>query len=129
MTPKEIVERFWEVMGTNDFAAASQLLTQDYEGHWPQSGEMIRGRENFAAINTAYPAKGPWQFTIHRLVAEGDSVVSDVTVTDSDLVATVVSFHTVRGEQIARQVEYWPDPYEAPAWRAKWVSTTEGGKP
>ncbi len=124
MTPKEIVERFWEVMGTNDCAAASQLLTQDYEGHWPQSGEIIRGRANFAAINTTYPAKGPWQFTIHRLVAEGDSVVSDVTVTDGDLVAGVVSFHTVRGEQIAHQVEYWPDPYEAPAWRAKWVSTT-----
>ncbi len=129
MTSKALVERFWEVMGTNDFTAASQLLTQDYEGHWPQSGEIIRGRENFAAINAAYPAKGPWQFTIHRLVAEGDSVVSDVTVTDSDLVVTVVSFHTVRGEQIARQVEYWPEPYEAPTWRAKWVGAPDGGTP
>ena len=128
MTPREVVERFWQVMGTNDFAAASEMLTTDYVGIWPQSRELIRGRKNFAAINSAYPARGPWRFAINRLVAEGAEVVSDVAVTDGDMVATVISFHTVRGERIARQVEYWPDPYDPPAWRARWVETVEGGQ-
>jgi len=28
--------------------------------------------------------------------------------------------HRARG-RIVRQTEYWPDPFEAAAWRAQWV--------
>jgi hypothetical protein len=27
----------------------------------------------------------------------------------------------VREGKILRQVEYWPDPFEAAAWRSQWV--------
>ena len=56
MDNKQILENFWSTMATNDFYAASQLLHDDYILEWPQSGERIRGRDNFAAINTFYPA-------------------------------------------------------------------------
>ncbi len=49
MSPKETIENFWQVMNTNDFQAASQLLAEGYELLWPQSAERIRGRANFAA--------------------------------------------------------------------------------
>lgn len=126
MTARDTVLDFWRVMGTNDFHAAAQLLSADYEGHMPQSREVIRGRENFAAVNTAYPAQGAWRFTVNRCVAEGDTVVTDVTVTDGAITATVISFHTLRGGKIARQVEYWPDPYDPPPWRRAWVEIEEG---
>ena len=45
-------------MQTNDFAKASEWLSPDFEGFWPQSGELIVGRDNFAAINSYYPANG-----------------------------------------------------------------------
>ena len=59
--------------------------------------------------------------TVHRLIAEGDEVVSEVTVTDGVLTARAITFSTVRDGRIIRQTEYWPDPFEAAAWRAQWV--------
>ena len=118
---KKTVLAFWSAMQTNDFAAASNLLAGDYELYWPQSSERIRGRANFAAVNAHYPAHGPWRFTVHKLLAEGDEVVTEVSVTDGAVEATVITFSTVRNGLITKQVEYWPDPFEAPAWRREWV--------
>ena len=121
MEPKDVVLRFWETMGINDFEAASRWLSEDFELIWPQSGELIRGRANFAAINTHYPAHGRWQFTINDLVTEGAKVVSDVSVTDGEMTARAITFSTVQDGKISIQVEFWPDPYDPPAWRAEWV--------
>ena len=121
---RAVVERFWTAMRANDFAAAGALLHDDYVLDWPQSGERIRGRANFAAVNAHYPAAGRWSITLQRLVTEGDQVVSEVTVTEGAVDARAVTFSTVRGGAILHQIEYWPDPFPAAAWRAEWVETT-----
>ena len=118
---KQVVEQFWEAMRANDFRAAGELLHDDYILDWPQSGERIRGRANFVAINEHYPAAGRWQFTIHRMIAEDDEVVTDVTVTDGVTTGRAITFSTVRDRKILNQTEYWPDPFEAVLWRAQWV--------
>jgi len=118
---KQIVENFWVAMQTNDFQNAGELLHDEYVLDWPQSGERIRGRANFVASNENYPAHGRWEFTIHRLLAEGDEVVSDVSVSDGVVKARVITFSTVRDRRILRQTEFWPDPFEPAAWRAQWV--------
>ena len=118
---KEIVARFWATMNSNDFSAAGELLHDDFMLDWPQSGERIRGRANFVAINANYPAAGCWRITLDRLVAEGDQVASQVTVTDGAIVARAITFSTVHAGRIWRQTEYWPDPFDAPAWRAQWT--------
>ncbi len=120
MNNKQIVENFWLTMATNDFHAAA-LLHDDYILEWPQSAERIRGRDNFAAINTNYPAEGKWRFTLHQIIAEGDVVVTDVTATDGKMSGRVITFSTIRDGKIWKQVEFWPDPFEAPAWRAQWI--------
>jgi hypothetical protein len=122
MTPREVVLAYWEAMRGNDFAAASLWLTEDFRLDWPQSGEAILGREDFAAINIAYPAAGPWRFDLRKLIADGPEVVTEFGVTDGALRATAITFHTVRGPLIAAQREYWPDPYDPPPWRAAWVT-------
>jgi ribonuclease HI/ketosteroid isomerase-like protein len=116
-----VVERFWARMQANDFAGAAECLAPDALVEWPQSGERIRGRANFLAVNVNYPASGPWVFDVQRLVASGSEVVSDVRVTDGVALSRAVTFSTVRDGLIARQVEYWPEPFAAPAWRAAWV--------
>ncbi|WP_044006326.1 nuclear transport factor 2 family protein [Jannaschia sp. CCS1] len=118
---QRVVRGFWRTMATNDFHAASRCLTEDFRLQWPQSDEMIEGRENFAAVNTAYPANGLWTFDLRRIVGEGDQIVTEVGVSDGVERATALTFHTVRGDLIALQREFWPDPFEAPIWRAKWV--------
>lgn len=125
MDGKDVVRGFWAAMQTNDFFAAAEWLAEGYELRWPQSGEVMRGRAAFARVNTDYPAQGRWRFDLRRIVAEGDEVVTEVGVTDGEMVATAVTFHTVVEGKIARQLEYWPDPFPAPAWRAQWVEVEE----
>ncbi len=120
-TPKRVVEAFWQTMNTNDFRAAGQLMSDEYVLEWPQSCEVIRGRDNFVAINRHYPANGPWRFIVHQMVAEGSQVVSNVSVTDGVVGARVITFSTVEDGFIARQLEFWPDPFTAPEWRRAWV--------
>lgn len=121
MKPREVVESFWETMRTNDFYAAGRWLADNFECYWPQSSEVICGRDNFAEINSRYPAAGLWRFDLVSLISEGDTVVTDVKVTDGDVRARVITFHTVKNSLIVKQTEFWPDPFEPPVWRRQWV--------
>lgn len=107
------VESFWAAMQENDWARAAGHLTPDCVIDWPCSGERIVGRENFAAIQAQYPTNtGRWSFDVHRIVAEEDIVVSEVTVTDEEQTARVVAFSILDGSQIAHQIEYWLMAYD-----------------
>ncbi len=93
VSSRAIVESFWDAMQENDWHPAAGHFTQDCEIDWPCSGERIVGRENFAAIQSRYPTNtGRWSFDVHRIVAEEDIVVSEVTVTDGEQAARVVAF-------------------------------------
>lgn len=119
---QEIVRQFWAAMQRNDFRAAGELLDDAYTLEWPQSGECVRGRANFVAVNEQYPAVGRWHFTINQLLADGDTVVTDVSVRDEGRTsARAITFSTVRAGRIVDQVEFWPDPFEPAEWRAGWV--------
>ena len=118
---QDVIERFWKAMNTNDFRSVGRLLHDDFLLEWPQSGERIRGAENYAAMNERYPAAGVWRFTINRIVSDGSRGVSDVTVTDGELVDRSVAFFEVRGGRIWRMVEYWPAPFAPADWRRRLV--------
>lgn len=119
--PLSVVHEFWRLMATSDFTAVGAVLAPAFVLEWPQSGERIRGAANFAQMNAEYPAKGPWRFMVSRAVANGTEVVTDVSVTDGDVLGRAVSFFTVEQGLITRIVEFWPEPYPAPANRAHLV--------
>ncbi|AXB34088.1 nuclear transport factor 2 family protein [Vibrio campbellii] len=125
MTEKDIVLNFWNVMESNDFYAAAECLSPDCEVIWPLTKEVIRGRKNFAELNSAYPAEGKWTFAIERIVGEGDQVVTDVIVSDGVRSDRVITFHSIRDGLICKQVEYWPEDYAAADWRTQWVECAE----
>jgi len=102
-------------MATNDFRSVGSVLADDFVLDWPQSGERIRGRDNYAAMNEQYPTTtGRWTFTINRLVGSDDEAVTDVTVSDGVQTARAISFFKVRDGKIVRLVEFWPEPFAAP---------------
>jgi hypothetical protein len=72
-------------------------------------------------MNAQYPAYGPWQFTVHRVVGDVFDVVTDVSVSDGVQQARAISFFTIAGGQVVRLVEYWPEPFAARADRAHLV--------
>ena len=124
-TAVQIAEQFWALMQTNDFSAVGALLAEDFVLEWPQSRERIRGAERFARMNAEYPAHGPWRFTVHRLVGDERTAVSDVGITDGVQHARAISFFETADGRVRRLVEYWPEPYEAPANRAHLVERME----
>ena len=116
-----IARRFWSLMATNDFPAVGAVLADDFVLDWPQSNERIRGRDNFARMNAEYPAHGPWTFRIDRLVGDATQAASDVGVSDGVQHARALTFFEVQDGLVRRIVEYWPEPYEAPANRGHLV--------
>jgi ketosteroid isomerase-like protein len=121
----ELVREFYKRMNTNDFHSVAQMLADEYILEWPQSKERIRGRDNFVAVNEEYPAYGRWQFTVNKIVGNETEAVSDVSVTDGVQAARAITFTTVREGRIIKQVEYWPDNYEAPGNRKHLVELME----
>jgi ketosteroid isomerase-like protein len=120
-TAADIVHEFWRLMGTNDFHAVGAVLADDFVLEWPQSGERIRGRERFARMNSEFPAKGRWVFTINRVVCGVVDAASDVSVSDGSRHDRAITFFTVKDGKITRIVEYWPEPFAAPANRSHLV--------
>ena len=119
MGAREVVTSFWSAMKDNDWQRAAGHLADDCAVDWPCSGERIVGRADFAAVQADYPsATGRWTFDVHRLLADGDTAVSEVTVSDGEQSAVVVAFSTVGGGTITHQVEYWPEPYDPRPGRA-----------
>jgi hypothetical protein len=121
MNAEVVVREFWRLMATNQFDSVKQVLAPEFVLDWPQSRERIRGGDNFARVNAEYPSQGPWKFTINRLVAAPDSVVTQVSVTDGEQSAEAISFFKVERGLITHLIEYWPEPYPPAANRAHLV--------
>jgi limonene-1,2-epoxide hydrolase len=112
VSSRDVVESFWAAMQDNDWERAAGHLAEDCVIDWPCTGERIVGRADFTAIQAGYPTNtGRWAFDIHRVVAEGDVAVSEVTVTDGEQSARLIAFSTLESGLIARQTEYWPAAY------------------
>jgi ketosteroid isomerase-like protein len=124
-TAVEVVREFWRLMATNDFSAVSAVLASDFVLEWPQSKERIRGADRFEQMNSEYPTHGPWRFEIKQIVGGDDAAVSDVVVTDGVTSSRAISFFTVDGGKVRRVIEYWPEPYTAPASRAHLVESMD----
>ena len=125
MTTKDVVKKFWSLMESNDFASVGEVLSDDFVLEWPQSGERIRGRENYGRMNQEYPAHGVWKFTINRLLVDGDEAVTDVLVTDGVQQARAISFFSITGSKINKLLEFWPDPFPAPEHREHLIEIIE----
>lgn len=108
---ESVVREFWRLMATNDFPSIASVLAPEFVMDWPQSGERIRGPDRFCRMNAEYPTTSRWRFRINRLVACGESVVTQVSLTDGRQSAEPVSFFTVHAGKITRLVEYWPEPF------------------
>ncbi len=123
LSARQLVERFWSLMSSNQFASVAEVCSNDLLVEWPQSRERFVGVERFAMMNHAYPAHGRWQFDVRRLVADDAStglarVVTEVAITDGVQHAVAISFFSIEEGVISHIVEYWPEPFAAPANRA-----------
>ena len=90
----------------------------------PQSGERILGRENFQAIQEAYPEGVP-QTTLRRLTSSGDLLVLEGTSDYQGRIYHVIAILKFREGKIVHETHYYADPLLAPSWRSQWIEKTD----
>jgi hypothetical protein len=90
---------------------------------YPQSGERIRGRHNIQASRTAQP--NSMRFTVRRIVGAGDLWVTEfILIYDGQPSYTVSVMECLDGK-VARETQYFGDPFEPGPSRARWVERME----
>lgn len=116
------LERHWSDIEDQD--AVHEIYHDDVVVEFPQSGEVLRGRANLRAMREAYPAKV--SAAIQRMRGGGSLWVTETVITyDGKKRVNSVSIMEFRGGKVARETLYFGDPWEPPAWRARWVERTK----
>jgi len=87
--------------------------------HWPQSGEVIRGKHNIREFREAYPT--PPKATLRRIVGSGDLWAIEMGFDYDGDRFDVIVIHQWRDGLVVSETSYYAAPFEAPAWRARWV--------
>ena len=118
-TIRAALDRHWAASDANDFETEHDIYRDDAVLEYPQSGERIRGRRNIQASRTAQPNKK--RFAVRRILGVGDLWVSEFVLTYDGKPSYTVSIMEFRDDKVARETQYFADPFLAPASRAQWV--------
>ena len=124
LDPRHVAEGVWRALQAGDWDAAGGYLHDDFVQEWPQSGERIVGRDNALAIERNFPGGLP-TMRFRRTLAAGDLAVLEVELTYADGDRYLgVSVIELRDGKVVRETDYYAQPFQAPAWRARWVERT-----
>ena len=116
---REALNRHWAASDANDFDVEHAIYRDDAVLEYPQSGERIRGRLNIQASRVAQPnAK---RFTVRRIVGVGDLWVTEFTLSYDGRPSYTVSVMEFQDGKVARETQYFADPFEPGPSRAQWV--------
>jgi hypothetical protein len=114
------IRRLVEALNTRDLDTFDAIYHDDVVIEWPQSGEVIRGKQNIRELRLARPTPQPTA-TLRRIIGSGDLWAMEMLFDyDGDRFYTVL-IHEYRHGLVVRETCYYGAPFEAPAWRAQWV--------
>jgi hypothetical protein len=113
------LERHWAASDANDFEGEHQIYREDAVLEYPQSGERIRGRRNIQASRTAQPNLK--RFTVRRIIGAGDLWVTEFVLTYDGRPSYTVSIMEFEGGKVARETQYFADPFDPGPSRTQWV--------
>jgi hypothetical protein len=121
-TIRQALDRHWAASDANDFDTEHEIYREDAVLEYPQSGERIRGRHNIQASRAAQPnAK---RFTVRRIIGTGPLWVTEFILTYDNRPAYTVSVMEFLDGKVARETQYFADPFEPGPSRAKFVEPT-----
>ena len=113
------LDRHWAASDASDFETEHSIYRDDAVLEYPQSGERIRGRANIQLTRSKQPSTK--RFTVRRIVGAGDLWVTEFVLTYDGKPSYTVSIMEFRDDRVLRETQYFADPFEAAAWRARWV--------
>jgi hypothetical protein len=113
------LDQHWAASGANDFETEHRVYHEDAVLEYPQSGERIRGRRNIQNQRASQPSKK--RFAVRRIIGSGDLWITEFILTYDGKPSYTVSIMEFNGAKVARETQYFADPFVAPASRAQWV--------
>ena len=113
------LDQHWAASDANDFETEHRIYHEDAVLEYPQSGERTRGRLNIQNQRASQPSKK--RFAVRRIIGRGDLWITEFILTYDGKPSYTVSIMEFSGDKVARETQYFADPFEAPAWRAQWV--------
>ena len=122
MSDQEIraaLDRHWAAPDASDFETEHAIYRDDAVLEYPQSGERIRGRSNIQLSRTRQPNRK--RFTVRRIIGAGELWVTEFILAYDGKPSYTVSIMEFAGDQVARETQYFADPFEPSPTRAQWV--------
>ena len=113
------LDQHWAASDANDFETEHLIYQEDAVLDYPQSGERTRGRRNIQKQRASQPSNK--RFSVRRIIGGGDLWVTEFILTYDDKPSYTVSIMEFSGNKVARETQYFADPFVAPAWRAQLV--------
>ena len=113
------LDQHWAASDANDFVTEHLIYREDAVLDYPQSGERTRGRNNIQGQRASQPSHK--RFTVQRIIGGGDLWVTELILTYDGKPTYTVSIMEFTDEKVARETQYFADPFVAPTFRAKWV--------
>jgi len=113
------LDQHWAASNANDFETEHRIYLDDAVLEYPQSGERIRGRLNIQITRSIQPNQK--RFTIRRIVGGGDLWVTEFILFYDGKPSYSVSIMEFRGDKVARETQYFSDPFEASPARAPYT--------
>jgi hypothetical protein len=115
------LDRHWAASDANDFEGEHQIYRENAVLEYPQSGERIRGRRKIQSSRAAQPNRK--RFTVRRIIGAGDLWVTEYVLTYDGRPSYTVSIMEFLGGKVARETQYFGDPFEPGPSRAQWVES------
>jgi ketosteroid isomerase-like protein len=116
---RAVLQHHWAASDAGDFEAEHEIYREDAVLEYPQSGERIRGRRNIEASRRAQPNNK--RFKVRRILGAANLWVSEFVLTYDGLPSYTVSIMEFRDGKVARETQYFGDPFEPGQSRAQWV--------
>src|ERR1700740_47350 len=112
------LDQHWVASDANDFVTEHLIYREDAVLDYPQSGERTRGRSNIQGQRASQPSEK--RFTVQRIIGSGDLWVPEFILAYDGKPSYTVSIMEFSGDKVARETQYFGDPFPAPAFRAQW---------
>ena len=113
------LDRHWAASDANDLDVEHEIYLENAVLDYPQSGERIRGRRKIQSSRAAQPNRK--RFTLRRIVGAGDLWLTEYVLTYDGRPSYTVSIMELRNGKVARETQYFGDPFEPGASRAQWA--------
>ncbi|HYW36982.1 MAG TPA: nuclear transport factor 2 family protein [Terriglobales bacterium] len=113
------LDQHWAASDANDSETEHRIYLEDAVLEYPQSGDRTRGRRNLQNQRASQPNKK--RFSIRRILGGGDLWATELILTYDGKPSCTVSIMEFKGDKVARETQYFADPFVAPASRAQWV--------